>query len=264
MHEILRSLPAGSYVLDLGCAQGSFTETATAARIVRVDRDPPRDGAARFVQADAAALPFADHTFAAVISNHSLEHFDDFDGALREIGRVIQPTGALFVAVPDASTVTDKIYRWLAKGGGHVNAFISAGEIAVEIETVTGLRHVATRLLCSSLSFLNRRNAPGPPPRKLLLLGGGHEWSLFWYAWLSRRLDRSLHTRTSMYGWALYFGSIEEPIDTETWVNVCIRCGSGCSAAELRERRLVRSGFLGMAVFECKECGAMNPFAEDG
>jgi ubiquinone/menaquinone biosynthesis C-methylase UbiE len=46
-----------------------------------------RSDLARFVQGDAARLPFADKTFAAVISNHSLEHFDDLAGALREIGR---------------------------------------------------------------------------------------------------------------------------------------------------------------------------------
>src|SRR4051812_30871317 len=126
MHEILRHLPAGSFVLDLGCRTGSFPESDTAARVVRVDRD--FGPGARFVQGDAAKLPFADGTFAAVISNHSLEHFDNLAGALSEIRRVISPDGALYIAVPDATTLTDRIYRWLASGGGHVNAFTSAAE----------------------------------------------------------------------------------------------------------------------------------------
>jgi SAM-dependent methyltransferase len=264
MHEILKTLPAGSRVLDLGCAEGSFPEEATLASIVRVDREAPgdRSGGTPFVQADAATLPFADRTFAAVISNHSLEHFDNLAGALQEIGRVISPGGSLFVAVPDASTLTDKLYRWLAGGGGHVNAFTSPAETAAAIEQATGLPHVATRLLCSSLSFLNRRNAPRPP-RRVLLLGAGYEWSLFLYAWLSRQLDARLSTRTSIYGWAFYFGSIVEPIDTETWVNVCIRCGSGCSSSSLTKQALVRSSFPGVRIFRCPECGAANPFADD-
>ncbi len=265
MHEILRQLPAGTLVLDIGCAGGSFPQEATFASVVRVDRGA-RGGtgdSAPFIQADAAALPFADRAFAAVISNHSLEHFDDLAGALKEIGRVIRPGGALFVAVPDASTLTDKLYRWLAGGGGHVNAFISAGETAAAIERATGLPHVATRVLCSSLSFLNRRNAPRPAPRRLLPLGAGYEWSLFLYAWLSRRIDRRFNKRAGIYGWAFYFGGIAGPIDTETWVNVCIRCGSGCSAHSLVKQGLVHGRFPGFRIFRCPECGAANPFACD-
>jgi len=124
MHEILRNLPPGTLVLDLGCSRGSFAEASAPAVVVRVDLQPPSNRAlyGGFVQADAAALPFRDRAFAGIIANHSLEHFEDLDGALREIGRVIAPNGGLFVAVPDASTVTDKLYRWLATGGGHVNA----------------------------------------------------------------------------------------------------------------------------------------------
>jgi DNA-directed RNA polymerase subunit RPC12/RpoP len=100
-------------------------------------------------------------------------------------------------------------------------------------------------------------------PRRLLFLGAGYEWSLFLYAWFSRRLDRRLKTRTSIYGWAFYFGAIVEPIDAHAWVNVCIRCGSGCSASSLMKQALVRSSVLGLRVYRCPRCGARNPFADD-
>jgi len=265
MHEILRNLQADSLVLDLGCAEGSFPQEATSATVVRVDRQAPkhRGDRLRFVQSDAAKLPFVDQTFDAVISNHSLEHFDDLVGSLREIGRVISPIGSLFVAVPDASTLTDKLYRWLGRGGGHVNAFTSSSETAASIERASGLPHVATRMLCSSLSFLNRRNSPHPVPRRLLLLGAGYEWSLFLYVWLSRRLDRRLNARTSIYGWAFYFGNIVESIDTANWINVCVRCDNGCSASSLIRNALVRSIFPGLRIYRCPQCGAKNPFADD-
>jgi SAM-dependent methyltransferase len=264
MHEILRNLQAGALALDLGCDEGSFPPEATPATVVRVDREAPknRTDGARFVQSDAGKLPFSRGAFAAVISNHSLEHFEDLAGALREIARVIDANGSLFVSVPDSSTLTDKVYRWVGKGGGHINAFTSPVEVAAAVEGATGLRLVATRVLCSSLSFLNRRNVSGWP-RRLLLLGGGYEWSLFVYAWLSRRLDRWLDTRTSIYGWAFYFGHIVESIDTQTWVNVCIRCGSGCSASFLMSQGLIRLKFASLRVYRCPACGATNPFADD-
>jgi ubiquinone/menaquinone biosynthesis C-methylase UbiE len=98
MREILRNLPPTAIVLGLGCAEGSFPLKATPATVIRVDRDQPPNPAQRtnFVQADAARLPFPDQRFAAVISNHSLEHFDDLNAALNEIGRVIAKDGALF------------------------------------------------------------------------------------------------------------------------------------------------------------------------
>lgn len=262
MDEILRSLQPGSLVLDLGSAKGSFSRDSTAATTVRVDREVPPElaGQGLIVEADAAALPFADRSFAAVIMNHSLEHFDDLTGALREVGRIVRPDGSLFVSVPDASTFTDKLYRWLSRGGGHVNPFTSAKQTAAEIERVTGMPLVATKLLYSSLSFLNRRNAPRPLPRRLLLLGAGYEWSLFAYAWLSRRLDRWLGTRTAIYGWAFYFGRIEDPIDTTAWPNVCIRCGRASSGSFLASQGLVTSRLLGFTTFRCPHCAATNPF----
>ena len=76
MHEVLQHLPEGAFVLDLGCKDGSFSPAATGAKVIRLDRDAPAaaDGGADFAQADAVRLPFANGSFAAIISNHSLEH----------------------------------------------------------------------------------------------------------------------------------------------------------------------------------------------
>ncbi|HEY6420169.1 MAG TPA: class I SAM-dependent methyltransferase [Candidatus Binataceae bacterium] len=43
------------------------------------------------MQLDAQAIPFADHTFDAVIANHMLYHVPDVPRALREIRRVLVP-----------------------------------------------------------------------------------------------------------------------------------------------------------------------------
>ena len=134
MHEILENLGPGQRVLDLGSGRGSFDTGLGPFIAIRADLDRPRSSAPNFAQADAARLPFADSAFDAVISNHSLEHFHDLAGSLAEIGRVLKPNGALYVAVPDASTFCDRLYRWLSRGGGHVNAFTSAEELAARIQ----------------------------------------------------------------------------------------------------------------------------------
>ena len=71
--------------------------------------------------------------------------------------------------------------------------------------------------------------------------------------------QRWFNTRTGIYGWAFYFGSVEGPIDEETWLNVCIRCGSGSSAAFLLQQHLVRSILPGFRTFRCPKCGASIP-----
>jgi SAM-dependent methyltransferase len=264
VHEILRHLRAGEFVLDLGSQSGSFDAASVAAATIRVDLSPraATRGAAA-VRADAARLPFRDHYFAAVISNHSLEHFEQLDEALGEAGRVLRRGGALFVAVPDASSLTDRIYRWLGRGGGHVNAFRSAAGVIDAVTSKTGLAYAGGRVLCSSLSFLNSHNHTEPAPRRLLLLGGGREGALRWVNRLFRVCDRWLGTRLSVYGWALYFGPVPEAVSSRTWVNVCVRCGSGFDSDGLVAAGFARRGLLLGWVFACPACGASNFFQRD-
>jgi SAM-dependent methyltransferase len=245
VNEVLRSLPPGARVLDLGSGAGSFP--MPGFEVVRVDLDPGGD-----VQADAARLPFRDAAFAAVIANHSLEHAARLDDALRETGRVLAPGGSLYVAVPDATTLCDRLYRWAAGGGGHVNAFTSAAELAARIERATGLPHRATRVLHTSLSFLNRRNVRGWAGFRWLALGAGSETLLKWWSRLAGAADRRFGTRLSVYGWAMYFGNLAVPVDTRPWRNVCVRCGAGHPDDSLTVRR---------SRWACPACGAVNFFS---
>ncbi len=262
MHELLRHLPPGARVLDLGSGGGSFGSSSSPYVVICVDLQPRASSPANTVQADAAKLPFRAASFDAIISNHSLEHFDNLNGALEEIGRVAKPSGSLYVAVPDASTITDRVYRWVARGGGHVNPFVSADELAFRLERETGLRHVGTRTLCTSLSFLNRKNLGPWSPRRLFLLGGGSEASLWILNYVWRLCDRFLGTRLSVYGWAFYFGNVEETIWPHVWTNVCIRCGSGSSSEWLLHEKAVTRRWL-FPVYRCPGCGTMNVFTHD-
>ncbi len=261
MHEILPHLPRESRVLDLGSRFGSFDRDAYPFTTIRLDIEGAPGGTSRnVVQADAARLPFRDHVFHALIANHSLEHFGNLDACLREIGRVIKPQAALYVAVPDAGTLSDRLYRWLGRGGGHVNPFTSAAALGRRITQATGLPHVGTRVLCTSFSFLNRKTWVAPPPKRVFLVGGGNELWLVVWNYLFRLWDRLLETRLAVYGWALYFGSIPAAIDPTPWVNVCVRCGSGHQASSLLAVGIVTRKLGWVQVYRCPRCGATNLF----
>ncbi len=253
MRETLDPLPPGGRVLDLGCGPGSFALARTDLVLIRLDRSIPSSRkSGLYVEADAAHLPFRRDSFDAVISNHSLEHFEDMAGALSELGRAAKPGAAVYIAVPDAGAVTDRIYRWLGRGGGHVNAFRHPREVIDSVERLTGLRHTGTRILYSSLSFLNNHNFTAPPPKKIGLFAFGNEYFLAVLVSILRACG------LSRYGWAFYFGSATAPED-EPWVNVCVRCGSGHAPGYLRKAAAIRGRLL--RTYRCPICCGWNILA---
>jgi SAM-dependent methyltransferase len=262
MQEIVGCLSAGTRILDLACGRGSFS--AGEALVFRADREPPPDRlSGEFVEADASHLPFPAASFHAVICNHGLEHFDNLAEALSEIGRVVRRDGCLYVAVPDASTLSDRLYRWIFHGGGHVNPFRSAPDLARVISESTGLPWVATVILHSSLLFLERSRFHPRPPRRLWLIGNGNSRCIALLTWFLRVFDDVFSTRASVYGWALYFGQVPSAVEAREWRNVCVRCGHASSEARLRAESDVRRSFLVWRSYRCLQCGEWNLLTPD-
>lgn len=101
---------AGLRVLDVGSGPGDAAGQAAergaeatgvdvaAAMIEIAGRRYP---AARFVQASATELPFADESFDAAVGNFVILHIGEPDRALRELARVLVPGGRIALSTWD-------------------------------------------------------------------------------------------------------------------------------------------------------------------
>jgi 2-polyprenyl-6-hydroxyphenyl methylase/3-demethylubiquinone-9 3-methyltransferase len=106
--EITRTLgPGPRRVLDLGCGGGFLSNhLATRGHAVtgldntpenlRVARAHDRTGAVAYTLGDACALPFADATFDVVCAMDLIEHVEEPERLIGEVGRVLAPGGLFF------------------------------------------------------------------------------------------------------------------------------------------------------------------------
>lgn len=96
------------------CASGNTVigmdlSPAMAARAR--ERNPER---LRYVACDARHLPFANNSFALVVSPSTLDHFSeprDLHRSLREIARILAPTGRLIITLDNRQNVFDPLLR---------------------------------------------------------------------------------------------------------------------------------------------------------
>ena len=100
----------GTRVLDVASGPGCLAARAArrGATVVGVDIDPNmvelasrRHPQLRFLQADAAALPFEDGSFDAVVGNFLVQHLRSPRQAIAELVRVLAPGGVLALTVWD-------------------------------------------------------------------------------------------------------------------------------------------------------------------
>lgn len=93
-------------VADIGCGVGHSHHLLAPRETVGIDLD--RDALAGqdrpTVVADMRSLPFADAEFGGAISVHSIEHVPDADRAVREIARVVEPSGTVVFVTPNRLT----------------------------------------------------------------------------------------------------------------------------------------------------------------
>ncbi|WP_457939300.1 class I SAM-dependent methyltransferase [Mesorhizobium sp. 10J20-29] len=104
----------GDRVLDVACGTGALTLAVakivgTNGHVVGLDANPQMLAVARrksikieWLEGMAEALPLPDKSFDVVVSQFGLMFFDNKSQALREMMRVLKPSGRLSVAVCDS------------------------------------------------------------------------------------------------------------------------------------------------------------------
>jgi SAM-dependent methyltransferase len=206
-------------------------------------------------------LPIAPASVDLVICNHALEHFPHLDAALDEIGRVLKPSGRLYVSIPNGYGFCDGVYRWTFEGGGHVNRF-RRDDLVRLVQSRVGVRLVQWQKLYSSFVYLHRvlplLDSP-PPDLQVRLKRIAHLPRVFVKAAHrglyvgTRVMDRWFGTEWAIYGWALWFNRGTGPaIENPPYVNVCMYCGAG-HPAESVQRLQWRS-------WVCPSCQGRNLF----
>ncbi|MCL8024399.1 class I SAM-dependent methyltransferase [Nocardioides bruguierae] len=147
-------LVPGDRLLDMGAGAGrhAFEAYRRGADVVALDRDAaelrgveelfgamrlegqvPEDAAARVVEGDALALPFADGEFDRVVAAEVLEHLPADIAAIDELVRVLRPGGTMAVSVP---RWFPEIVSWRLSEeyhtveGGHIRIYTDAELVA--------------------------------------------------------------------------------------------------------------------------------------
>ena len=250
-------------MLDVGSGAGSFPAARFRCVLVTLDEDPAVRAS---ICASGDCMPFRDACFDLVVCHHALEHIPAVDGTLAEIGRVLRPEGRCFFSMPNGYGLCDAVYRFVFEGGGHVNRF-RRGEIVRRIEQHTGLRLGAWQKLYSSFAYLRRlidlldANPPGLA-RRLRALRRLPRGAIALAQYLlyvgSRLLDSVVGSGFSVYGWALYFEPTVPGAGREQpgYLNVCLFCGVGQSAAEAARVSRFRC--------QCGSCGRLYPYFAPG
>jgi SAM-dependent methyltransferase len=176
----------GMRVLDVGCGPGALTAAlagrAGAPNVAAVDPSEPFAAACRarlpevnVVVAAAEALPFADGTFAAVLSQLVVNFMQDARTGVREMARVTRPGGVMASCVWDyAGQMTLLRAFWdsardvdpsraAAADEGVVMRWCHEGELA-ELWSAAGLRDVRAGSLVVSATYRDFEDLWAPLP----------------------------------------------------------------------------------------------------
>lgn len=108
--NLLKKLKLGKMALSVGCAIAAELQPLKKNGFITVGLDPERsfllegktkDNAGDFIQAIGESIPLRDGSFDLVLLFEVLEHVMKPEVVLKEIGRVLKPTGILFLTVPN-------------------------------------------------------------------------------------------------------------------------------------------------------------------
>jgi len=125
IEQMMASVAPTEKLLDLGCHDGAntlhFAAAAGASEVhgVEVVEGPARVASDRGIRVAVSdlneSLPYGDATFDVVVSNQVIEHVSDTDTFLREIRRVLKPSGVTVLSTENLASwhnLTSLIFGW--------------------------------------------------------------------------------------------------------------------------------------------------------
>jgi SAM-dependent methyltransferase len=165
---------ADKRVLDAGCGAGYGTEylATNAATVIGIDSSIEAIRFARakyiapnlnFFAAACEALPFPDRSFDLIVSFEVIEHLADSAGYLREVARVLTPTGKLILSTPNKRQYSDAIPDY--ENPYHLHEFYSDEWHLLLADVFPHVRHIAQNY-AQGLSFRGETVAD-PYPQSL-------------------------------------------------------------------------------------------------
>jgi SAM-dependent methyltransferase len=196
VHESVRAIldrvPRGT-LLDAPCGPGAIAQYAADAgfSVTACDIDPDQSEVACEKVDLNGPLPYADGRFDVVTCIEAIEHLENQFGLLRELHRVLRPSGMVVLTTPNVSSVTARLrylgtgllpffdFDWTLREWGHITP-ITIPELAVALEragftitSVTGNRvttraRVLAALLGPPIRFVTRRTVRDESLRRLL------------------------------------------------------------------------------------------------
>jgi ubiquinone/menaquinone biosynthesis C-methylase UbiE len=112
IEEILPTLKNGSLVVDLGSGTGSFNYNKYPnLEIVSIDVEGTKSKRSNFVRASAENIPLRTDAAYFVVANWVLEHVVNVETCADEISRICCSNASWYVAIPNSSTLEDRLCR---------------------------------------------------------------------------------------------------------------------------------------------------------
>jgi len=128
---------------------------------------------ASYTVGDVRVLPFADNAFDLVVSDSTLDHFDEVDDiarSLRELARVLRPGGVLIITMDNPTNLTDPLFRtWIAlkKSPFFIGKTLTARrlkqtmrEAGFEVTATTAILHNPRYFTKAGIRLLRRLRLP--------------------------------------------------------------------------------------------------------
>jgi len=185
---IAEALDGSALIYDVGTGEGQVARMLAAQGSAVFGADPfvaqvaeaqGRGGGPSYVQAEAAAAPFADASFDAAVACLVFEHIVDLDRAIAEVSRVLKPGGQFLfllnhplLQTPDSGWIDDHMVDppeqyW--RLGPYLLECHTSEEVHKDVFIEFIHRPLSRYLnaLASSGLYLRRMDEPAPPEKFL-------------------------------------------------------------------------------------------------